>query len=178
MKLENNGKKYQVVYADPPWRYRFGFKDRAIEKHYNTLPLDKIKELKIPIENNCVLFLWATAPKLKDAMEVMGAWGFEYKTCAIWDKKIIGMGLWFRGQHELLLVGTKGKFSPPAESERISSVLREKRKEHSKKPDFVRYLIEKWFPDKNKIELFARNRVEGWDCFGNELSDTIQRRLS
>ena len=176
--LELPKKKYQIIYADPPWRYRFGFKDRAIEKHYPTMVLEDIKKMKVPSENNSVLFLWATAPKLKDAIEVMIDWGFEYKTCAVWDKKIIGMGLCFRGQHELLLVGTKGKFSPPIECERISSVLKEKRKGHSKKPDFVRYLINKWYPDKTKLELFARNRYDGWDAYGNELNDTIQKMIT
>jgi len=74
-----------------------------------------------------VLYLWATAPKLLEAIEVMKAWNFSYKTHAIWDKEKIGMGYWFRGQHELLLVGTKGHFSPPAASLRIPSVIREAR---------------------------------------------------
>lgn len=77
------------------------------------MELEEIKTLSIPSADNAVLFLWATAPKLKEALEVMEAWGFEYRTNAVWDKEIIGMGYWFRGQHELLLVGVKGEFSPP-----------------------------------------------------------------
>jgi N6-adenosine-specific RNA methylase IME4 len=100
---------------------------------------------------------------------IMKSWGFKYKSCAVWDKEIIGMGFWFRGQHEILLVGTKGKFSPPAEELRISSVIKEKRTNHSKKPDKVRDLISSWYPDMLKIELFARQASDGWDVFGNEV---------
>ena len=163
-------KKYQVIYADPPWNYSFSkSNNRNIENHYPTMPLWDIKELVFPVDNNAVLYLWATAPKLVEALEVMSAWGFEYKTHGIWDKEIIGMGYWFRGQHELLLVGVRGKFSPPEQSKRISSVYREKRGRHSKKPDNIRQLIHSWYPDKNKIELFARQKTDGWDVWGNEV---------
>ena len=127
-------KKYQIIYADPPWRYAFS-KDYSdsIERHYSTMELEDICNLDIPSEENSVLFLWATAPKLREALKVMKSWGFEYKTHAIWDKEWIGMGYWFRGQHELLLVGTKGKFSPPKRTELISSIVKQKREGHSKK---------------------------------------------
>lgn len=140
----NTDKKYSIIYADPPWRYDFS-KDNAdkIENHYPTMTLNEIKRLPINLiaEENSVLFLWATAPKLEQALEVMKAWGFTYKTNACWDKEWIGMGYWFRGQHELLLVGTKGKFSPPIPKERISSIHREKKTKHSKKPNFYRDYI-------------------------------------
>jgi len=173
-----NEKKYKIIYADPPWRYQFS-KDCSdeIENHYPTMDLEDIKRLEIPSDNNSVLFLWATAPKLEEALEVMEAWGFEYKTCAVWDKQWIGMGYWFRGNHELLLVGTKGKFSPPNQKELVDSVFRIRRKEHSKKPQQIRRLIQKWFPDMNKIELFARERFEGWDYFGNEVPSDCQMEL-
>ena len=94
--------KYDVLLADPPWRYKFTkTKSRAIENQYHTMALENIKRLQVPSEDNAVLFLWATAPKLLEALDVMSAWGFEYKTCAVWDKAQIGMGFWFRGQHEL-----------------------------------------------------------------------------
>lgn len=105
-----------MIYADPPWLYNhapMGGNNRSIERHYPTMSVDAIKNLKVPSNKNSVLFLWATSPKLKEALDVMQCWGFEYKTNMVWDKKIIGMGYWFRGQHELLLVGVKGKFSPP-----------------------------------------------------------------
>lgn len=163
-------KAYQVIYADPPWRYSFSkSKSRQIENQYQTMTLEDIKRLDIPTDKNCVLYLWATAPKLLEALAVMKAWGFKYKTQAVWDKEIIGMGYWFRGQHEILLVGTKGKFSPPPQSGRVSSVIVERRTRHSKKPDKVRDLISEWFPNALKIELFARQKAEGWDVWGDEV---------
>ena len=182
-------KKYQIIYADPPWRYEhpaIGSKSKAIENHYPTMLLEDIKKLAVNkiADENCVLFLWATAPKLKECFEVLTAWGFEYRTCAIWDKKIIGVGYWFRNQHELLLIGKKGKLSPPEPKERVSSVYLEKRGEHSKKPIFFRNLISKWYPTFNKIELFARlndpkdlfreSSFKGWDVWGNEVESDIQ----
>lgn len=166
----NTTNKYSIIYADPPWRYKF-CKDNAdkIEKHYPTLTLDEIKKLPIPCKENSVLYLWATAPKLEEALEVMRAWGYTYKTNGIWDKESIGMGFWFRGQHELLLVGTKGEFSPPPPTGRISSLHREKKTKHSKKPDFYRNYITNIFPNENKIELFARQCADGWDCWGDEV---------
>jgi len=179
-------KKYSVVYADPPWKYDFSKSDsREIENQYPTMDIDAIRALasRFPFmdmespaqepfdfDENAVLYLWATAPKLKEALEVMRSWDFEYKTHAIWDKEILGMGYWFRGQHELLLVGVRGKFSPPEASLRIGSVIKERRTKHSKKPDVVRELISKWFPTQNKIELFARQKSEGWDVWGNEIN--------
>jgi len=162
--------KYEVILADPPWKYDFS-KDStdSIEYHYPTMILEEIKNLKVPSADNAVLFLWATAPKLKEALEVMESWGFKYKTCAVWDKEWIGMGYWFRGQHELLLVGIKGKFSPPPEKRRFSSVIREKRREHSRKPEKVYEIIEAMFPQNTKLELFARNKREGWEAWGNEI---------
>ena len=174
--MSNN--KYEIIYADPPWRYDFSETDtRKIENHYSTMSLQEIKNLSPPSEDNCILFLWATAPKIIEAIDVIQAWGFEYKTQLIWDKEIIGMGYWFRGQHEFLLVGVKGNFSPPKEN-RVSSVLREKRTNHSKKPEIVRRWISIWYPDYTKIELFARppkdrlfedDSYKGWDLWGNEV---------
>ena len=127
---------YQVVYADPPWRYSFSqAKSRAIESHYKTMDVEDISQLRIPVAADAACFLWATAPKLVEAMSVLVAWGFDYKTHAIWDKEKIGMGYWFRGQHELLLVGIRGKVSPPQPDARMSSVIRHARGRHSSKPD-------------------------------------------
>ena len=167
-------KKYQVIYADPPWKYSFS-KDNAdkIERHYPTMELVNICSLDVPSDENCVLYLWATAPKLLEALEVMKSWGFTYKTHAIWDKTWIGMGYWFRGQHELLLVGTKGKFSPPTSEFRVSSVYSEKKGKHSKKPTYFRDMITKSFPgDLNRLEVFARERADDmWDVWGDEVKE-------
>lgn len=164
--------KFSIIYADPPWRYNFS-KDNAdrVENHYETMKLGDIQSLPVNElgEDDCVLYLWSTAPKLIEALSVMQAWGFQYKTNMAWDKEWIGMGYWFRGQHEHLLVGTKGKKSPPKPTERVSSVLRERRTQHSKKPDYIYEMLEKQFPDDKKIELFARNTRKGWTSWGDEV---------
>ena len=178
--LELPKKKYQVIYADPPWKYEFppmGMTKKSIEYHYPTMTTEEIKDLNIPSDDNAVLFLWATSPKLSETFEVIKEWGFTYKTCMIWDKKSIGMGYWCRNQHELLLIATKGHISPPIPELRVSSVYQERKTKHSKKPNFFRYYIDKCFPNYKKIELFARDRFEGWDAWGNELSDTVQKHL-
>ena len=168
-------KKYQVIYCDPPWQYDFSKSDsRKIENQYPTLSLQEIKNLRydwdFEWDENAVMYMWATAPKLKEALDLMATWDFKYKTHAIWDKQIIGMGYWFRGQHELLLVGVRGKFSPPEPKLRYSSVMSYKRGQHSKKPFEVREMIYSSFPDLNRIELFAREKAAGWDSWGNQIS--------
>lgn len=161
---------FSVIYADPPWRYSFSRSDsRKIENQYPTMTTEEICSLVVPTAKDCVLYLWATAPKLIEALRVMDAWGFTYKTQAVWDKEKIGMGFWFRGQHEILLVGTKGHVSPPAQSSRTSSVYRFKRGKHSKKPDEIRDLISRWFPNSEKLEMFCRHPADGWSVWGNEV---------
>lgn len=161
---------YGVIYADPPWRYDFSkSKSREIENQYPTMTVEEICALRVPAAKDCVLYLWATAPKLPEALAVMKAWGFSYKSCAVWDKKLFGMGYWFRGQHELLLVGTRGKISPPAQPLRTGSVFSIPRSKHSEKPDEIRNKISEWFPDLPKLEMFARTSSEGWSVWGNEV---------
>lgn len=165
---------YDVIYADPPWRYSFSkSKSRGIENQYPTMTLTEICEMQVPSNKDCVLYLWATAPKLLEALEVMKAWGFTYKTQAVWDKGKIGMGYWFRGQHEILLVGVRGKVSPPEQCLRRSSVFNFKRGKHSKKPDEIRNLIDEWFPKGKKLEMFCRHPKEGWAVYGNEVQESI-----
>lgn len=172
--MELPKKKYQIIYADPPWKYDFArqIKNRPnrkqiVETHYPTMDLNEIKKLCIPADKNCVLFLWVTSPKLAEGLEVLKAWGFEYITSLIWDKINKGMGYWTRCQHEFILIGRKGKVSPPRLQ--ISSIIKVKRFGHSKKPLEVYDIIEKMFPNNSKIELFARNKREGWDSWGNEI---------
>jgi len=164
--------KFDVIYADPPWKYDFSKSDsRKIENKYPTMTLEEIKQLPVEkiTKDNAVLYLWATAPKAELAYEVIKAWGFEYKTEAIWDKQVKGMGYWWRGQHEKLLVATKGKFSPPKPAFRENSIYSEKRSKHSKKPSHYREWINEAFPNTKKIELFAREKIEGWTVWGNEV---------
>jgi len=168
-------KKYEVIYADPPWRYSFSKSNsRKIENQYPTMTLKEICELDVPSADNSVLYLWTTAPKLLEGIQVMKSWGFTYKSQAVWDKEAMGMGYWFRGQHEILLVGTKGKFSPPPSDVRKSSVFRYKRTKHSKKPNEIRDFIDTWFPDKSKLEMFARISHDGWDSWGNEIENDLE----
>lgn len=164
-------RKFPVIYADPPWRYEHvETESRAIENQYPTMSLDEICEM--PIDNiahdDCILFMWATSPKLEEAMRVISAWGFTYRTCAVWDKEMIGMGYYFRQQHELLLVAAKGELPTPLPADRPSSVLREKRGVHSAKPEAMREYIEKMYPQLDKIELFCRTPKEGWNVWGNQ----------
>jgi N6-adenosine-specific RNA methylase IME4 len=163
--------EYDVIYADPPWRYEFS-KDSAddIENKYQTLSLQDICEMKVPAAENAVLYLWTTAPKLQEALEVIKAWGFEYKSNMVWDKQSLGMGYWFRGQHELLLVAIKGPFSPPEESLRIPSVYSEKKTKHSRKPQIIYEWLEKWFPNRKYLELFSRHQFSPlWTVYGDQL---------
>jgi N6-adenosine-specific RNA methylase IME4 len=118
---------------------------------------------------SCVLFLWTTAPCLEQAIEVIRAWGFEYKTGLVWDKEIIGMGHWVRGQHEHLLVASKGSPPLPPTESVPASVFRERRREHSRKPKASYRIIESMYPALRKIELFARQTRPGWDVWGNEV---------
>ncbi len=164
---------YEVIYADPPWRYSFSrSKSRRVENQYETMSMSELRDCPVPVADDAVLFLWATAPKLREALDVMKWWGFEYKTNAVWDKGRIGMGYWFRGQHELLLVGVRGKYSPPQAKVRIPSVISSRREQHSKKPDLVASYIRRCFPEAKRIELFARGPREGWEVWGYEAETT------
>lgn len=132
----------------------------------------------LPIENiaddNCILFLWATFPNLQEALNTIKAWGFEYKTCGFnWIKKnkngtnFFGIGWYTKSNSEVCLIGTKGK--APKASNKVSQIVESVRKKHSKKPDIVRDKIVEFSGDLPRIELFARNKVDGWDCWGNEV---------
>ena len=165
-------RKYQVIYADPPWRYECNLdNDRAVDNHYPTMDHDGIKAL--PVEalaaDDAILFLWTTSPKVSEACDLMDAWGFKYTGCAIWDKVNIGIGNYFRIQHELLLFGTSGKIgAPPVEARPTWSIYTEKRGKHSVKPSSFYDVIEAMYPDSPKIELFARGGRKDWDAWGYE----------
>lgn len=164
---------FGVIYADPPWRYDNGTPGREIERHYPTMSDEEICAMTIPAAKDAILYLWATAPRLESGLAVMEAWGFRYKTQAVWDKVKVGMGFWFRGQHEILMVGTRGKVSPPTPSARVSSVIRCPRGRHSAKPEHVREWIGEWYPDVPKLEIFGRLKRPGWDVFGNQVEHDL-----
>ena len=164
--------RYPIILADPPWAYDFN-KDDAdeIENHYPTMDLEAICDLPVSESalDDCVLFLWTTSPKLEESFAVINAWGFNYRTCAIWDKEWIGPGYYFRQRHELLLVATRGSVPVPAPSSRPDSIFLEKRTAHSKKPEIAYQLIESMYPDLPKLELFSRTAREGWTVWGNQV---------
>ncbi len=156
---------YNVIYADPPWDYSFRLRG-APDDHYPTMKTEEICALEIPAADNAVLFLWATNPKLEDALAVIKAWGFDYKTNQAWVKDIWGTGYYFRGQHELLLLATRGDIGPPPIVARRSSVIHAPRGKHSEKPKEIYEAIEAMYPGHNYLELFSRNKREGWEMWG------------
>ena len=149
--------------------------NRKPDRHYTTMKTEDI--LSMPVsklaEKNSVLYLWTTIAHLDVGIDVLRAWGFKYKTNMVWDKQSIGMGFWFRGQHEHLLIGTIGGGLSPKQGEQPSSVLYCKKGAHSAKPLHVRCMIEKNHPNSSKIELFARPNVfdydNDWDYWGDEV---------
>ena len=163
--------KYNVIYADPPWKYDYGFDIHgAADRHYPTMTVKELCELPIHdiVETNAVLFLWTTSPKLFDSSEIIKAWGFEYKTSFIWDKIKHVMGHYNSVRHEFLLVCVKGSFPKQSDTLHDSVISIERSDKHSEKPIYFRELIEDMYPRSKKIELFARAKIEGWDTWGQE----------
>lgn len=167
-------KRYGVIYADPEWRFEVYSRDtgmdRSADNHYPTSSTEQICERPVAdiAADDCVLFLWATVPMLPDALCVMDAWDFKYKSHCVWAKDRIGTGYWFRNQHEILLVGTRGNVPAPAMGTQIESLVDAPVGRHSEKPDQFYELIERYFPNLPKIELNARAARPGWDAWGYE----------
>lgn len=169
-------KKYSIIYADPPWRYQHKGCKGAAEKHYATMDMEGLIHLPIPriADENCALFLWTTFPKLEEELPLFKAWGFTYKTLGFsWiktnpkdGKPFFGIGYYAKSNCEVCLMGIKGKMKPV--SNKVSSCIISPRREHSRKPDEVRERIVELFGDIPRIELFARESMSGWDCWGNE----------
>jgi len=172
-------KKYNIIYADPCWSYR----DKALAGNrgagckYQVQSKEWIDNLPVKTiaKDNCALFLWVTMPKLNECWELIDKWGFNYKTVAFtWVKKnkisnsfFWGMGRWTRANAELCLLATRGK--PKRISAKVHSVVNTRIEEHSKKPQEVRNRIVQLMGDLPRIELFARQKTEGWDVWGNEV---------
>jgi N6-adenosine-specific RNA methylase IME4 len=163
---------YGVLYADPPWRFepfsRDTGMDRAADNHYPTMTIDLIRKMAVPAADDAVLFLWATVPMLPEALSVMEAWGFTYKSHFVWNKDHAGTGYWNRNRHELLLVGTRGDIPAPAPGQQFCSVIEAPTSAHSRKPMAFAEMIEEMFPKHRHVELFARGPRLGWDTWGNE----------
>jgi N6-adenosine-specific RNA methylase IME4 len=170
---------FPLIYADPPWRFNIYSEkgaERTADQHYPTLSDEEIKAYEVhgvPMESvahrNAVLLLWCTSSNIHRALDVMEAWGFEYKTQAVWDKMVTSLGLVFRNRHEVLLYGTRGNM--PGPQYQPSSMFTIKRGKHSEKPAEIRKAIEKMYPDFNaatRLELFARGSIRGWSTYGFE----------
>ena len=168
--------KYQIIYADPPWSYQPMMNSSASD-HYNTMSLQEICDLPIAgiADENCVLFMWVTLPKLNQFMQVVEAWGFEYKSTAfVWVKQnkksdgfFMGLGRWTRANPEICIIATRGSIKRQSAGVRQLQIFPVE--QHSKKPDQFRDLILELVGDLPRIELFARERADGWDSWGNEV---------
>jgi len=162
---------FELIYADPPWQLGNPDGPYAPEQHYPTMPLEEIKRLAVPAADDAVLYLWAVNSHLPDALAVMAAWGFEYRANDVWVKQSIGMGVWTRNRHELLLIGRRGKASPPDPDLRLASVVEAPRRKHSQKPSCFYERLEQLYPERSKLELFARGKARpGWTAWGNEVT--------
>lgn len=170
--IEQPKGKYRIIYADPPWQYadkRDGNTTGA-EDHYKTMSITELCELPIKdiTEDNAVLFLWVTSPLLEDSFSIIKAWDFQYKTSFIWDKVKHNMGHYNSVRHELLLIATKGSCLPDNKKLYDSVQSVERSDIHSEKPEIFRQIIDDLYTYGNRIELFARKQVEGWEGWGLE----------
>jgi len=196
---EFSGKKYEIIYADPPWDYngklQFDKSSSAKEEldaereifissasfKYPTLKKEELFRLRVDKirAENCLLFMWATNPHLAQAIEVGQSWGFEYKTVAfVWDKMIHNPGKYTLSNCELCLVFKHGKIPQPRGARNIQQLVRSPRRAHSMKPDEVRHHIEAMFPTQAKIELFARGRFNKWDEWGLDVQKPTEEFFS
>lgn len=175
-------KKYQIIYADPPWQYDQRGVEGAAAKQYPTMSFPELCELPVGnlADRNCVLFLWTTFPMLDKAVRLIEAWGFAYKTVAfVWLKQnrksdgwYYGLGFWTRCNAEICLLATKGK--PRRACNRAHQLIISHMEKHSKKPEEAREKIVTLMGDLPRIELFARQTTPGWDVWGNEVDSSIQ----
>ena len=177
--------KYDVILADPPWSFEVWNKDtgngRSAESHYNTMPLEDICALPISelAADNCALFIWSVWPRIFDARVVIEAWGFKYKTLGFEWVKLnksgmgfhFGMGYYTRANPEPCLLAVKGSMPVSTKAER--NLLISPVREHSRKPDEQYDKIERLYPNRRYLELFARRRRDGWDAFGNQVEGSI-----
>lgn len=182
MKIDifNTDKKYNIIYADPPWTYKtWSAKGtgRSAEQHYSCMQKKDIQALPVNdlCEKDSVLFLWVTFPCLEEGLELIKAWGFDYKTVAFtWVKRNaksdgykVGLGHWTRANAEICLLATKGH--PKRVSKSVRQICDARIMEHSRKPAEIRDRILLLMGDLPRIELFARQYADGWDCWGNEV---------
>jgi len=189
--------QYNIIYADPAWKYnkransktKFGL---GVYGHYPTLDYETMKQIQVEklADKNCALFMWTTFPYLDKQIEVMKSWGFRYCTVAfVWVKTnkrqdlsqtsflptnldtFFGIGYYTKSNTEICLLGMKGQLK--VKSNNVSSIVIAPREEHSKKPAIVRDKIVELFGDLPRIELFARQKTDGWAVWGNEVKNDV-----
>ncbi len=172
--------KYRIVLCDVPYQYALELEGAP---DYPTLPVEEIIKLKdkngVPITSvfaeDCIVFFWSPIPKLEEALKILNAWEFTYKTAIVWSKEKDGKpqegtGYYIRATCELLLIATKGKIGTPLPKNRALGVIKEPRtKVHSQKPARIRSIISRMYPNEKYLELFGRERVEDWDVWGDQI---------
>lgn len=160
--------KFEIIMMDVPWPYgtRYDPDYRRAASPYPEMEIEKIKELVLPASDDCILFFWTTHRFLWDAFEVIENYGFKYKGVIVWDKEKMGVGDWLRVQCEFCLIGFKGK--PIWDAHDIRDIIREPRREHSRKPEAIYGVIEKSFVGR-KLDYFSRQRRAGWEGYGSEI---------
>ena len=165
--LKKPTNKFDLIVIDPPWEYgrEYNPDTSRIASPYPEMSLDELRGLKLPAKDDCVLWLWATQKFIWDAKELLEIWGFDYKGMMVWDKEKMGMGHWLRMQCEFCLLGIKG--NPLWKAKNIRDIIRESRREHSRKPEMFYKMVEDNFLG-NKLDYFGRQKRGGWEIYGNE----------
>lgn len=187
-------KKFQIIYADPPWHYggKMQFDKSGKREHnpdydknvfisaasfkYPTIKTTELMRLKVDdiADDDSLLFMWATNPHLAQAISLGEAWGFEYKTVAfVWDKMVHNPGQYTLSNCELCLLFKKGRIPKPRGARNVQQLIRSPRRKHSQKPDETVEAIDKMFPEQKKIELFARQKNKGWDVWGLDVLEKM-----
>ena len=173
--------KYRIIYADPPWKYNCGKVSGAAANHYSTMSIEELCALPVErlADNDCALFMWTTFPQLPEALRLIKAWGFYYKSVAfVWLKQnkrkltwFYGLGFWTRANAEICLIATKGH--PKRKSSSVHQFIISPIEQHSKKPEDARSTILEQMGDLPRIELFARQITPGWAVWGKEVASDI-----
>jgi N6-adenosine-specific RNA methylase IME4 len=176
-------KMFSIFYVDPPWDYKGQTqhhgspKASSASKHYNCLKFSDLAAMDIDYiaDDDALMFLWTSSPHLNQAIKLLESWGFKYTTVGfVWDKKRSNPGYYTMSQCELCIIGKKGKIPQPRGARNIKQFFSEKRTTHSTKPAEIRKRIELMFPQHSKVELFARNHVNGWTCIGDTLGMKVE----
>lgn len=163
-----------IIVADPPWRFASNSQTRPgrnAMRHYPCMPLDEICAVPVAewAARPALLFLWATSPMLPQALGVVAAWGFRFKSSLVWVKKRPGTGFWVRNRHELVLLAGRGRFACPTPAPFPDSVITSPARRHSEKPEDLQDRIDLIWPEARKLELFARRPRDGWEVWGNDV---------